>query len=57
MGNIDTTTIFIALAAGLGLTAVLTFVLVKVFTANYKKNEKEKADDLVKLATEKAKKI
>jgi len=57
MEHFNSTTILIVLAVVIVLTTVLTFILVNILNNNFKKKEKEKADDMVKVAAEKAKNI
>ncbi len=57
MGQINGTTILIAILAGVVLAAILTFILVRISINNFKNSQKTKADDLVKQALEKAKTI
>ncbi|MBA4384640.1 MAG: ribonuclease Y, partial [Anaerolinea sp.] len=57
MENINLATILIAIAIGLVVAVGATFLAVKSFTERFKINQKNEADGLVRLASEKAKNI
>jgi ribonucrease Y len=57
MENINLAAILIAIAIGLVVAGGATFLLVKNFTERFKINQKNEADGLVRLASEKAKNI
>ena len=57
MENIRVATILIALAVGLVVAGGVSILLVKAFTEKFKKSQQNEADNLVRLASEKAKNI